>query len=73
MAGTRPEYAAPPELFYNDDEAVKYTRNSRMLKIQAQITERALELLNFHFTATASLPIGKIGDRPFPRFSVDTE
>eukprot|EP00943_MAST-04B_sp_MAST-4B-sp1_P004281 g4281.t1 len=46
MAGTRPEYAAPPELFYNDDEAVKYTRNSRMLKIQAQITERALELLN---------------------------
>ena len=46
MAGTRPEYSAPPELFYNDDEAVKYTRNSRMLKIQAQITERALELLN---------------------------
>ena len=46
MAGTRPEYAAPPELFYNETEAVKYTRNTRMLKIQAQITERALELLN---------------------------
>jgi|EP00505_MAST-04D_sp_SCG-Rhode-Island_P005394 18S rRNA (guanine1575-N7)-methyltransferase len=46
MAGTRPEYAAPPEIFYNEAEAVKYTRNTRMLKIQGIITERALELLN---------------------------
>ena len=45
MAGTRPEYAAPPELFYNEDEAVKYTIFSHGI-LQAQITERAIELLN---------------------------
>ena len=55
MAGTRPEYAAPPELFYNEDEAVKYTRNTRMLKIQAQITERAIELLNLPSKQTSFL------------------
>ena len=56
MAGhvkTRPEYAAPPELFYNESEALKYTRNTRMIKIQSVITERAIELLN--------LPPGKTG------------
>ena len=41
----RPELAAPPEIFYNDDEARKYTENSRMVSIQTQLTERALELL----------------------------
>lgn len=41
----RPEEAAPPEIFYNEDEARKYTENSRMVAIQAQLTERALELL----------------------------
>lgn len=28
-----------------EDEARKYTENSRMVNIQAQLTERALELL----------------------------
>lgn len=41
----RPEITAPPEIFYNEDEARKYTENSRMVAIQAQLTERALELL----------------------------
>lgn len=41
----RPEEAAPPEIFYGEDEARKYTENSRMVAIQAQLTERALELL----------------------------
>lgn len=41
----RPENSAPPEIFYNEDEARKYTENSRMQTIQAQLTERALELL----------------------------
>jgi 18S rRNA (guanine1575-N7)-methyltransferase len=41
----RPEHAAPPEIFYNDTEARKYTENSRIIKIQQQLTERALELL----------------------------
>lgn len=43
--GERPEHLAPPEIFYNDEEARKYTTNSRMIAIQGQLTERALELL----------------------------
>ncbi|GAQ88193.1 Methyltransferase [Klebsormidium nitens] len=43
---TRPEQLAPPEVFYNDTEARKYTTSSRMVEIQANLTERALELLN---------------------------
>ncbi|XP_050408268.1 probable 18S rRNA (guanine-N(7))-methyltransferase [Patella vulgata] len=41
----RPEHQAPPEIFYNDDEARKYSSNSRMMEIQQQLSERALELL----------------------------
>ncbi|SBS94630.1 S-adenosylmethionine-dependent methyltransferase, putative [Plasmodium malariae] len=41
----RPEYASPPDIFYNEDEAKKYIRNSRIRNIQAQMTERAMELL----------------------------
>lgn len=41
----RPENAAPPEIFYNDDEARKYTENSRIIAVQTALTERALELL----------------------------
>ncbi|XP_051154330.1 probable 18S rRNA (guanine-N(7))-methyltransferase [Leptopilina boulardi] len=41
----RPEHLAPPEVFYNDEEARKYTQNSRMMDIQVQMCERAIELL----------------------------
>lgn len=41
----RPEYASPPDIFYNELEAKKYVRNSRIRDIQSQMTERALELL----------------------------
>ncbi|XP_041972048.1 probable 18S rRNA (guanine-N(7))-methyltransferase isoform X2 [Aricia agestis] len=41
----RPEHQAPPEVFYNEDEARKYTQNSRIIDIQAQMTERCIELL----------------------------
>ena len=41
----RPEHTAPPEIFYNEDEARKYTSNSRMIEIQSRLTERAVELL----------------------------
>lgn len=43
--GDRPEHMAPPEIFYNEDEARKYTSNSRMIQIQSALTQRALELL----------------------------
>ncbi|CAH1115273.1 unnamed protein product [Psylliodes chrysocephalus] len=42
---SRPEYLAPPEIFYNEDEARKYTQNSRIIDIQVQMCERAIELL----------------------------
>lgn len=44
-SGKRPEHQAPPDIYYNDDEAKKYTQNSRIIDIQVQMTERALELL----------------------------
>jgi 18S rRNA (guanine1575-N7)-methyltransferase len=43
---SRPEHLAPPEIFYNDTEARKYTANSRVAAIQAEMTERSLQLLN---------------------------
>jgi 18S rRNA (guanine1575-N7)-methyltransferase len=43
----RPEHQAPPELFYDGDAAGKYTSNSRVNVIQAQMAERCIELLNF--------------------------
>ncbi|CAI9754062.1 unnamed protein product [Fraxinus pennsylvanica] len=42
---SRPELQAPPEIFYNDGEARKYTSSSRIIEIQAKLSERALELL----------------------------
>lgn len=43
--GRRPEHSGPPELFYDQNEARKYVRNSRMIDVQTKMTERALELL----------------------------
>eukprot|EP00959_Pyramimonas_sp_CCMP1952_P128372 2684185-Pyramimonas_sp.AAC.2 len=34
---SRPEHIAPPEIFYNDTEAKKYARNSRMMEIQVGV------------------------------------
>ncbi|KAJ1853159.1 18S rRNA (guanine1575-N7)-methyltransferase [Coemansia sp. RSA 2131] len=48
---SRPEHIAPPELFYGDTEAEKYTRNSRIAAIQAEMTMRAVELLNITDTS----------------------
>jgi len=44
-ASGRPEHQAPPEVFYNETEAKKYTSNTRMIEIQEKLSERALELL----------------------------
>lgn len=43
--GERPEHTAPADIFYNQDEAAKYTTNTRMIAIQEALTKRALELL----------------------------
>jgi 18S rRNA (guanine1575-N7)-methyltransferase len=44
-AKERPEHTAPPEIFYDADEAAKYTANTRVASVQRRLTERALELL----------------------------
>ncbi|KAL2336708.1 hypothetical protein Fmac_011154 [Flemingia macrophylla] len=36
---------APPKIFYDDAKARKYTSSSRIVQIQATLSERALELL----------------------------
>ncbi|GAB2270218.1 18S rRNA [Dionaea muscipula] len=41
----RPELQAPPEIFYDEGEARKYTSSSRIVEIQGKLSERALELL----------------------------
>eukprot|EP00924_Labyrinthula_sp_SR-Ha-C_P011618 maker-scaffold_17-snap-gene-3.37-mRNA-1 protein AED:0.34 eAED:0.34 QI:94/1/1/1/1/1/2/145/294 len=43
---SRPEHTGSAQDFYNKKESQKYARSSRMLQIQSQISERALELLN---------------------------
>jgi 18S rRNA (guanine1575-N7)-methyltransferase len=37
--GDRPEHTAPPEIFYNEEEARKYTTNSRMIAIQVTLVQ----------------------------------
>lgn len=42
---SRPEHVTAPETYYDATEAVKYTQSSRIIRIQAQMAERAIELL----------------------------
>jgi 18S rRNA (guanine1575-N7)-methyltransferase len=41
----RPEHTGDPTIFYDRQEARKYDRNSRIRKIQHELTMRSLELL----------------------------
>merc|ERR1719273_1108045 len=41
----RPELRRPPQTHYGDDAAIKYANNSRMLHIQREMADRAIELL----------------------------
>eukprot|EP00834_Sanchytrium_tribonematis_P003179 NODE_115_length_18417_cov_0.666012.p11 type:complete len:259 gc:universal NODE_115_length_18417_cov_0.666012:7264-8040(+) len=43
---SRPELSHLPDLYYNKDEAKKYTNNSHIIKTQEKLTTRAIELLN---------------------------
>jgi len=53
---SRPEHFAPPEIFYNEEEARRYTSSSRMIEIQTKMSKRSVELLN--------LPSVKNGGKP---------
>ncbi|KAK0483734.1 methyltransferase [Armillaria novae-zelandiae] len=52
---SRPELQAPPEIYYGDVEAKKYTKNTRNQQIQADMTYRALELMNLSSDEPAML------------------
>ena len=42
---SRPEGTRAPELYYDEKEAGKYNSSSRIINIQAEIAQRAIELL----------------------------
>lgn len=60
---SRPELQTPPELFYDGQMSRKYHTNSRMVGIQAEISERCIELLNI--PVRVELLLGLFGDRSF--------
>lgn len=45
MHKARPEHIAPAAIFYGDSEAKKYTENTRIMTIQTEMTERAMNIL----------------------------
>lgn len=53
-----PEYSNPPDLYYNSKESADYHKNSRIIRIQTEITERALELLDIKEDHPFLLDIG---------------
>lgn len=57
----RPEHSAPPEIFYGEDEAVKYTQNSRIISIQQSMATRAIQLLNLPTSSSTPLMLLDIG------------
>ncbi|KJE88900.1 methyltransferase [Capsaspora owczarzaki ATCC 30864] len=42
---SRPEQVAPADVYYNEEEAHKYTTNTHIIDVQKRMTERAIELL----------------------------
>jgi 18S rRNA (guanine1575-N7)-methyltransferase len=55
---SRPEAVGPPELFYNEEEAERYTHNSRIMEIQAEMSERAIELLEIEDAESSFILVG---------------
>lgn len=45
---TVPELSAPAEIYYNNEESKKYTKNTRITKIQSEMTRRAIHLLELN-------------------------
>eukprot|EP00829_Urostomides_striatus_P008930 TRINITY_DN19829_c0_g1_i1.p1 TRINITY_DN19829_c0_g1~~TRINITY_DN19829_c0_g1_i1.p1 ORF type:complete len:113 (+),score=56.49 TRINITY_DN19829_c0_g1_i1:56-394(+) len=42
---SKTEHQLPPEQYYNEQEAAKYSNNPHIIEIQTQLTERALAIL----------------------------
>lgn len=55
---TLPEFTKPAELYYDADASRKYHSGSRMLRIQGEMANRALDLLNVTEDSALILDIG---------------
>jgi 18S rRNA (guanine1575-N7)-methyltransferase len=53
-----PELSGPAELYYNEKESESYTKNTRITKIQAEITQRAIDLLEINMENPIILDLG---------------
>ncbi len=56
---SRPELTGHASLFYNAKEARKYDSSSRMVGIQREITERAIELLKLPSSSSSAQDGGR--------------
>lgn len=53
-----PELTKPAELYYDEEESRKYNRNGRILKIQREMTDRAVDMLGIEGGSDAILDLG---------------
>lgn len=53
-----PEFTKPAELYYDEKGSEKYHQNSRITKIQSEMTERAIDLLEIDDDSPLVLDIG---------------
>lgn len=56
--GILPELAGPADLYYNEEESRRYTKSSRIIKVQMEITNRAIELLEIEKEHPLVLDLG---------------
>lgn len=52
------ELAGPADLYYNEEESRRYTKSSRIIKVQMEITNRAIELLEIEKEHPLVLDLG---------------
>lgn len=53
-----PELSGPAELYYNNEESTKYNKNTRIMKIQRDMTLRAIELMEIEAGTHTVLDLG---------------
>ena len=41
----KPEQGVPADIFYGEEEAIKYSNNSHIIEVQHKLTERALDII----------------------------
>jgi len=52
---SRPELQRPPELYYDEAEALKYTNRKRNIKVQREMSDRCVEIMDLYPNIPAQL------------------